>query len=162
MPDDLWQGWLEFDPVGGGESLRSPRETTQPNRRDTEYWASGLTPIYLEGALKRAPVGPIQVQTTHVRRPAFAEPAPAVTTVPPVVPAAHSVLDPFSVYVKGETLLRKELGALSSWHLVNIIIDYELSDGPVETLNRTPAAILIDSIVRAVRGRIGDNVQRQR
>jgi hypothetical protein len=61
------------------------------------------------------------------------------------------VLDPFSVYEKGEALLRRQLAALSAWHLVNIIIDYELSDEPVATLNVTPAPVLIDTIVRRVR-----------
>lgn len=54
LDDVLWEGWIEFVPVGGGPMLRSPRETTQPNRVDTEYWATGLTPVYLEGALARA------------------------------------------------------------------------------------------------------------
>ncbi len=48
-----WEGWIEFFPVDGGPPLRSRRETTQPNRADTEYWATGLTPVYLEGALER-------------------------------------------------------------------------------------------------------------
>jgi hypothetical protein len=52
--DGLWEGWIEFIPLVGGVPLRSPRETTQPNKVDTEYWASGLTPTYLEGALDRA------------------------------------------------------------------------------------------------------------
>ena len=41
---DLWQGWIEFEPIDGvGEPavLRSPRETTQPNRTDAVYWATG-------------------------------------------------------------------------------------------------------------------------
>ena len=38
------------------------------------------------------------------------------------------MLNPFSVYEKGEPLLRKQLGALSAWHLVNIVLAYELSD----------------------------------
>src|SRR5918993_4582932 len=54
MPDGVWEGWIEFAPVGGGTPLRSPRETTQPNRKDAVYWATGLTAIYLEGALDRA------------------------------------------------------------------------------------------------------------
>ena len=29
----LWQAWIEFLPVHGGEPIRSPRETTQPNSR---------------------------------------------------------------------------------------------------------------------------------
>jgi hypothetical protein len=52
--DGLWQAWIEFVPVSGGRVLRSPRETTQPNRTDAAYWATGLTPVYLEGALDRA------------------------------------------------------------------------------------------------------------
>jgi hypothetical protein len=52
--NDLWQGWIEFIPATGGEVLRSGRETTQPNRQDTMYWATGLTAVYLEGALSRA------------------------------------------------------------------------------------------------------------
>jgi hypothetical protein len=50
-----WEGWLEFVPVGDtGEALGSGRETTQANRPDLEYWAQGLTKVYLEGALARA------------------------------------------------------------------------------------------------------------
>lgn len=49
-----WHGWVEFAPVQGGSVIRTPRETTQPDRADTERWASRLTPVYLEGALARA------------------------------------------------------------------------------------------------------------
>nr|ADC35932.1 hypothetical protein [uncultured bacterium 70] len=56
--DGLWHGWLEFTPVDGRLAICSPRETTQPNRVDTEYWAGGLTLVYLEGALQRALDGP--------------------------------------------------------------------------------------------------------
>src|SRR5262245_58882209 len=49
----LWEGWLEFVPHDGSAVLRSQRETTQPNLVDLEYWATGLTPIYLQGALER-------------------------------------------------------------------------------------------------------------
>jgi len=56
MSDGLWEGWIEFIPIlpRSGAPLRSPRETTQPNRKDTLYWATGLTSTYLEGALLRA------------------------------------------------------------------------------------------------------------
>jgi hypothetical protein len=54
--DGLWEGWLEF--IGANESASSicssGRETTQPNRADLEYWAQGLTRVYLQGALARA------------------------------------------------------------------------------------------------------------
>ncbi|HEX6070368.1 MAG TPA: hypothetical protein VFZ18_11100, partial [Longimicrobiaceae bacterium] len=52
--DGLWDGWIEFAPRDGGPTLRTPRETEQPNLTDLEYWATGLTVGYLEGALRRA------------------------------------------------------------------------------------------------------------
>ena len=52
--DAHWEGWIRFDPVGGGEPLVTERETTQPDRDDLAYWARGLTYFYLEGALARA------------------------------------------------------------------------------------------------------------
>jgi hypothetical protein len=54
-PDGTWVGWLEFHPTEGHKSvLRTEQETSQPNRLAVEYWASGLEPIYLEGAFARA------------------------------------------------------------------------------------------------------------
>jgi hypothetical protein len=53
--DGTWEGWLEFHPIDGRKSvLRTGQETSQPNRTAIEYWASGLEPTYLEGALARA------------------------------------------------------------------------------------------------------------
>jgi transitional endoplasmic reticulum ATPase len=49
-----WNGWIEFTPVLGGPVIRTPRETTQPDRANTERWASRLSRVYLEGALERA------------------------------------------------------------------------------------------------------------
>jgi hypothetical protein len=46
-PDGLWQAWLEFTPENGGATLRSGRETTQPNHADAVYWATGLSTVYL-------------------------------------------------------------------------------------------------------------------
>ena len=51
-----WQGWIQFVPISGGPALCTLRETTQPNRTCTVYWASGLRATYLEGALRRAGV----------------------------------------------------------------------------------------------------------
>lgn len=51
--DGNWVGWLEFRSASG-TVRRTGRETTQPNRVTLEYWASGLEPVYLEGALARA------------------------------------------------------------------------------------------------------------
>ena len=48
-----WVGWLVFASEDGNE-ITTDRETTQPDRRAIEYWASGLEPVYLDGALTRA------------------------------------------------------------------------------------------------------------
>jgi hypothetical protein len=51
--DGTWEGWLEFsNPVAG--TLRTERETTQSSAEQVLYWATGLEPTYLEGALARA------------------------------------------------------------------------------------------------------------
>jgi hypothetical protein len=48
-----WIGWLAF--VGDdGTELPTERETTQPDRKALEYWAGGIEPVYLDGALHRA------------------------------------------------------------------------------------------------------------
>jgi len=53
--DGTWEGWLEFYPATTSQPiLVTERETSQPNRAALEYWADGLEPIYLEGALARA------------------------------------------------------------------------------------------------------------
>jgi hypothetical protein len=52
--DGSWVGWLEFVAAGSGAVLRTERETTQSNREHLVYWATGLEPRYLEGALARA------------------------------------------------------------------------------------------------------------
>ena len=51
--DKLWEGWIEFTPTDGSEVIHTDRETTQPNRDDTLYWARGLTFAYIDGALLR-------------------------------------------------------------------------------------------------------------
>ena len=147
MTDGKWQGWLEFVPLGDGEPVRSSRETTQPNRTDTEYWATGLTYIYLEGALRRALNRPVRPLAKPVNPPLFDGPAEAFT----VSETTESVLDPFSVYRKGEALLRRQLSALAGWHLVNIIRRYELSDEDPARLSAREPAELVEMIVAAVR-----------
>jgi hypothetical protein len=49
-----WLGDIEFVPSAGGPSLRAERETSQPSLALVEYWAGGLQPVFLEGALDRA------------------------------------------------------------------------------------------------------------
>ncbi|HEV3139853.1 MAG TPA: hypothetical protein VGY57_05030 [Vicinamibacterales bacterium] len=76
----MWQAWIEFVPVGGGTPIHTWRETTQPNRVDTVYWATGLSRVYLEGALRRALSGPIVIPTEEIEAPTFDEPARRTTT----------------------------------------------------------------------------------
>jgi hypothetical protein len=148
-PDTRWQGWIEFLPVDGGEVLRTGRETTQPNRADALYWATGLTAVYLEGALERArrPLT-ISHEEAPIVEPAYDGPAPEarIASTP-----ADSILNPFSVYRKGERLLRSQLAALSPWHLVNIVRAHGLSDADPSVLSRMDGPTLIDLIVDAVR-----------
>jgi hypothetical protein len=150
MTTGLWQGWIEFLPVDQSElPLRSPRETTQPNRTDTHYWATGLTPIYLEGALQRALAAP-RVMTAPPRvSPIFDNPAPASVTA--TEPERISAVDPFSLYEKGEMLLRQELGALATWRLLNLVEVYGLSARPVEELSRLSREALFNLIVAGVK-----------
>jgi hypothetical protein len=149
----MWQGWIEFLPEADEdvEPVRSSRETTQPNRQDTIYWATGLTPVFLEGALDRALNPLTKAPAPHVLDPVFSEPAPPLSSVEG--PSHESMLNPFSVYRKGEALLRRQLAALSGWHLVNIILAYELSEQREEDLAVTPPSVLVELIVSAVRQR---------
>jgi hypothetical protein len=148
MGSGTWQGWIEFVPRGLGEPVRSARETTQPNRQDTLYWATGLTPVYLQGALRRA-LSPVARRVTPTPEPPYFEkPADPFVTAQK---GAEAVLDPFSVYQKGETLLRRQLSALAGWHLVNIVRKYELSgDDPAILSARAPAE-LVECIIDGVR-----------
>ncbi|HEX7297301.1 MAG TPA: hypothetical protein VF251_16235 [Pyrinomonadaceae bacterium] len=53
--DGTWTGWLEFEAADpDGKVLRTGPETSQPNRTTIDYWATGLEPVYFEGALERA------------------------------------------------------------------------------------------------------------
>ncbi|HET7563735.1 MAG TPA: hypothetical protein VFJ96_01975 [Gemmatimonadaceae bacterium] len=59
QPDGHWTAWIEFVPTVDaatrrGHRRRTGQETTQPDLAGLEYWATGLEPIYLDGALTRA------------------------------------------------------------------------------------------------------------
>jgi hypothetical protein len=153
--DGIWEGWLEFVPQDGSDAVRSQRETTQPSFADLEYWATGITPVYLEGALERTLTPPPVLAESPVGRSVYDEPAPpepAGTHVEP--PKAEPVLNPFSVYTKGEELLWQQLTALSPRHLRAIIVGYELADPSDLDLDAMTAPELRGLIVGAVRGRL--------
>ncbi len=52
--DGTWIAWIEFRPLDDRELRVTERETTQPNREAVAYWATGLEPVYFEGAFARA------------------------------------------------------------------------------------------------------------
>jgi hypothetical protein len=52
-PEGTWEGWIEFL-TETGQRVVTDRETTQPSKDAVGYWATGLEPVYLEGALERA------------------------------------------------------------------------------------------------------------
>jgi hypothetical protein len=139
----IWEGWIEF--LGdNGLYLRTPRETTQPDRRALEYWASGLSPTYLEGAFARAERA---ARDDDIDADVYQAPARRMFDGPPV--AEGAVLDPFSVGAKSEDLLRRELSALSDWHLRNIIREYDLAEAGAD-LQMLSQIELVELIVDAV------------
>ena len=153
-PDGHWEGWLEFVPLDGGVVVRSARETTQPNRVDTEYWATGLTPIYLEGALRRA-LAPVEIVERVIDvRPMYDEPATnrrIVSVSGARAVRARPVLNPFQVFEQGEDILRGQLAALDGPRLRDIIRGYSLAKGDSTELMRVSEAELTDIILTAAR-----------
>ena len=152
--DGIWEGWFEFVPADGSVVLRSPRETTQPNRAALEYWAAGITAVYLEGALQRTVSPPPAVVESPVIPSVYDEPAPTEVLVAGAAPKMEPVLDPFSVYSKGEDLLRRQLAALSPRHLRTIVVAYSLAEPATVDLDALSATELLALIVAAVRRRL--------
>jgi hypothetical protein len=131
----IWEGWVEFTD-SNGRTVRTDRETTQPNRRDLIYWATGLSTAFYEGALERA----INRRPESAARQA-ADSSGAVGEEP--------ILDPFQVYAQGELLLRDQLSALSEMHLQNIVRAWDF--GPVEA--GADRETLVELILEGVRSK---------
>jgi hypothetical protein len=123
-----WEAWLEFEDVETGEVLRSQRETTQPNQKDALYWATGLTAVYLEGALDRILHPPRVREPEALPPPHFDGPAPRPRAKAADLSDREPVLNPFSVYEKNPDMLAQKLTALRGWHLRQIIRDFDLVD----------------------------------
>ncbi len=125
-PDNMWEGWVEFVPVDGvGDVLITGVESRQPEREHLVYWASGLSAVYLEGALHRARK-PLTVRVAVPEQPVSTAPARRVT-VKHVSPRPEAILDPFEVGERSLDILRQELTALNRPRLLNIIAAYELA-----------------------------------
>ena len=164
--DDIgrWAGWLEFSADG---TVWQPTgvETVQPNRRDLEYWVTGLSSVYLEGALARA-LTTRQTPDDRDRRQrdsrtngprrgsvrsSFADVA-RIASESRVAPASvTAILDPFAVYIQGEHVLRAELSAVSADHLRNIAAAFRIESS--ETAGMLQPGELVERIVTAARGR---------
>jgi len=167
--DGLWEGWVEFEPDDGSVPLRTPRETTQPTLAALDYWAAGLTSVYLEGALSRALDAEDDVEPQEIpEMPAYDEPAPsrrvrqaeavsdtaAASVLPDVPTPGEAVVDPFSLYARGEGVLRERLAALSALHLRMVVRAYDLAPGAEAALDLLNEPELIAVIVTGVRARM--------
>ena len=128
--DGMWEGWLEFIPTepGSGEVVVSGAESRQPDRQALEYWATGLTVVYAEGALDRA-LNPVTVRTRVAEKPLSDRPAVNVVRSPKEARGPAPVLDPFDVGAKNLDILRQELRALNRPRLLNIIDAFDLNPG---------------------------------
>ena len=148
--DSLWEGWIEFVSLTTGEVLRTVRETTQPNLTDLRYWATGLSSVYLQGALARTLNPPKPAVPVTVTPPTYDGPADRRE---PEHTWHESILNPFSVYAKNPDLLAQELTALRAWHLRQIIRDYALVDDEairLENMTEPELGSLIMQRVRAL------------
>ena len=126
--DGMWEGWIEFTPIDGtSEVLVTGTESRQPEREHLVYWATGLTPIFLEGALHRAR-RPLTVRIRPVEVPNSTAPRPRDPVVSVVMPSGpEPVLDPFEIGSKSLDVLKQELGALNRPRLLNIIVAFDLN-----------------------------------
>lgn len=148
--DGMWEGWLEFVPLdASGDVLVSGVETRQPGRDHLLYWATGLSPVYLEGAFARAR-DPITVSVRVAPPPYSDAPAPRESRSVPAGPSGRGpVLDPFEIGGRSLDILRQELTALNRPRLLNIIEAYRLNPGE-EDLHWMTDAQLARFIVVAV------------
>ena len=122
---NVWEGWIEFLPVDGGTPVRTPRETEQPKRDDVVYWAQGLTRVYLDGALSRALQEPIVMEEARSLPSSFDGPAPSIVRPVAVSPSStRPVLDPFNVAQQVEDILLRELSALDTARIRDIVLAY--------------------------------------
>jgi hypothetical protein len=153
--DGMWEGWLEFEPLDdeGGKALVGPVESRQPQREHLAYWATGLTPVFLEGALHRAK-RPVVVTARVVERPLSIAPAPRAAAERHVETAPAAILDPFEVGRRNMNVLDQELRALNRPRLLDIIASYDLNPAR-EDLSWMTDAQLVRFIVVATEAQLG-------
>jgi hypothetical protein len=157
--DGMWEGWLEFEPADGtGEPLVGSVESRQPEYEHLVYWATGLTTVFLEGALARAK-RPVTVRVRAYELPASDAPSARQVTVSRVVPPGPApVLDPFEIGSRNLDQLRQELGALNRPRLMNIIAAYDLNPGGEDLVWMSDHQVA-HFIVTAVDARLGQKTR---
>ena len=159
LANNIWEGWLEFVPIDGGtEVLVSGVESTQPEKEHLVYWATGLTPVFLEGALRRAR-SPLTVRVRALEVPHSHAPATRAVTVTRVMPPGpEPVLDPFDIGSRNLDQLRQELTALNRPRLINIIRAYDLNPAG-EDIDWMSDAQLVHFIVVAVEAQLAQRTR---
>jgi hypothetical protein len=155
--DGMWEGWLEFVPLAGGRALISAVESRQPEREHLEYWASGLSVVYAEGALERTR-RPTTVRTHVIETPASESPAPRSVPTSSRVAGTKPILDPFEVGSHSLDILDQELRALGRARLLNMIVVYELNPKGTDLQTLTDEE-LITLIVAGVKAALLDRTK---
>jgi len=150
--DGMWEGWIEFLPAdGGSDVLVTSVETRQPARQHLAYWATGLSQVYMEGALRRAR-NPVTVRIPVIDEPVSDKPASRRVVVERVVPRPEPVLDPFEIGARNIDILRQELTALNRPRLLNIIVAFDLAREA--DITQMADSELVGFIVAAVETRV--------
>ena len=150
--DHMWESWIEFVPIdGGSDVLVSEIESRQPERQHLVYWATGLTHVYLEGALGRARK-PVTIRVPVMDEPISDQPAARRVVMQRIFPRPDAVLDPFEVGGHSIEVLRQELKALNRRRLLNIISAFDL--GRDRDVTQMSDAHLAAVIVAGVEGRL--------
>ena len=152
--DGMWEGWFEFVLLEGRspDALVSAVESRQPEHEHLEYWASGLSVVYAEGALQRAR-RPTTVRTHLIETPASDAPAPRIRRTAPRTVGTESILDPFEVGSHSLDILAQELHALGRARLVNMIAVYEMNPRGNDLRQLTDAqliALIVASVEAAL------------
>ena len=117
-------------------------------------WSRSSTQVYLDGALARALLEPVVLERERVVEPYFEGPAPAPVRRA-TVPAgfARPVLDPFSVALQGEDILLRELGALDTPRIRDIVLAHGFSTAEqARTATREQLTAAVIAGVRRVPG----------
>lgn len=148
----MWEGWIEFIPAdGSSDVLVTAVETHQPERQHLVYWATGLSQVYMEGALTRAR-NSLTVRVPVIDEPVSDQPARRRVVVERVIPKPEPVLDPFEIGGRNIDILRQQLTALHRPRLLNIISAFDLA-ADVDVTQMSEAQ-LVAFIVAAVEARL--------